>query len=132
MEDTSQNYPSRFRRVENLHIVFWLFKDLSWCLHLRILGALMIVPTFVVSIAITWRTRHMVAELCHNVAVTFWIIANSYWMLCEFLHVEDKPLGDHLVMKHLAVVPFLLGIGTLAYYYLYYRLTRERAQPSAL
>ena len=24
--------PSRYRRLENLHIVFWLFKDISWCM----------------------------------------------------------------------------------------------------
>jgi hypothetical protein len=132
MESPPQSYPGRFRRTENLHIVFWLFKDLSWCLHLRVLGALMILPTFVVSLAITWRARHIVSELCHNVAVTFWIIANSYWMLCEFLHVEDRPLGEHLAMKHLAVIPFALGIGTLGYYYLYHRLLRKRADPETL
>ncbi len=129
MENLPQTEPNRFRPTENLHIVFWLFKDLSWCLHLRVLGTLMILPTFFVSLVITWRTRHLVAELCHNVAVTFWIIANSFWMLCEFLNAEDKPVGKHLLLKHLAAIPFALGIGTLGYYYLYHRLIRKCADP---
>ncbi len=132
MESPTQTSPSRFRRTENLHIVFWLFKDLSWCLQLRILGALMILPTFVVSLVITWRTRHIVAELFHNVAVTFWIIANSFWMLCEFLNVEDRPISKFLMLKHLAVIPFALGIGTLAYYYLYHRLFRKLTDTETL
>ena len=76
----TQNYiiPLRYRKMENLHIVFWLFKDISWCLIWKPLGITMIIPTFVISLVIAWRTRQYVSELCHNVAINVWIAANSY------------------------------------------------------
>jgi len=42
--------PARYRKLENLHIVFWLFKDISWCMIWRELGILMIIPTLSVAI----------------------------------------------------------------------------------
>src|SRR6185503_8500062 len=76
--------PARYRRMENMHIVFWLFKDISWCLGWKVLGIAMIVPTLSIPIAIAWRTREIKAELAHNLAVAFWISANSLWMIAEF------------------------------------------------
>jgi len=65
--------PLRYRKMENLHIVFWLFKDLAWCLEWRMVGVVMIIPTFVISLVITWRTRHIVAEVCGN-SLCNWIV----------------------------------------------------------
>ncbi len=70
--------PARFRRTENLHIVFWLIKDVCWAMLWRPLGIVMIVPTVGAAFLITWQTRHIKAELLHNLAVCFWIIANAY------------------------------------------------------
>ena len=71
MSHTS-NYviPARYRRMENMHIVFWLFKDISWCMIWKELGIAMIFPTLIVSIIIAWRTRSMKSELAHNLAIT--------------------------------------------------------------
>ena len=33
-------------------------------------GIVMIVPTLTISMLIAWRTKHIVAELCHNLAIT--------------------------------------------------------------
>src|SRR6476661_5389894 len=68
--------PQRYRRMENLHILFWLLKDISWCMVWRPLGLLMIIPTLAVAIVITIRTRRYMSEFCHNLAVVFWILAN--------------------------------------------------------
>lgn len=107
--------------MENLHIVFWLFKDLSWCMVWKPLGIIMIVPTFTISVVIAWRTRQIVSELCHNLAVSIWILANSYWMISEFFHFDAEPLFGEYTFKHLAVIPFVAGIVILAYYYLWWR-----------
>jgi len=64
--------------MENLHIVFLLFKDVAWCMIWKPLGITMIFPTLLVSILIAWQTRHLMSELCHNLAITCWISANSY------------------------------------------------------
>lgn len=113
--DTSPNeplyaIPARFRRLENLHIVFWLLKDLCWVMLWKPLGVAMIVPTIGAAGLITWQTRHIKSELLHNVAVLFWILANSYWMLTEFFFKDDS-------LRYWAVIPFSLGLVTVCYYY---------------
>ena len=124
MENNSPQYyqiPVKYRVMENMHIVFWLLKDLGWCLIWKPLGIVMILPTFIISLVICWRSRQYVSELCHNVAITFWICANSYWMLSEFFGIDSKIISGTITYKNLAVIPFGLGILTLAYYYVWWR-----------
>jgi hypothetical protein len=110
--------PASFRRMENLHIVFWLLKDVSWCMVWKPLGLLMIVPTLAIAVVIAWRTRHLASELAHNLAIVLWISANSYWMISEFFGFDDKLVWAGVTGKHLAIIPFTLGLLVLAYYYL--------------
>jgi hypothetical protein len=113
--------PLKYRKMENMHIVFWLFKDISWCLIWKPLGILMIFPTFIISLMIAWRTRQYVSELCHNVAISLWILANSYWMISEFLEFDTMIVTGNITFKHLALIPFLSGVAVLMYYYLYWK-----------
>jgi hypothetical protein len=110
--DTQNEYviPARFRKMENTHILFWLLKDISWCLTLKWLGIAMIVPTLAIAGAIAWRTRKIVSELSHNLAIFFWICANSFWMVTEFFGVDEH-------LKPYALIPFFLGLVPLIYYY---------------
>jgi hypothetical protein len=109
--------PLQYRKMENLHIVFWLLKDIGWCLIWKPLGMIMIFPTLIISIVIAYRTRHMFSELCHNLAITFWITANSYWMISEFAGFDALHVYGNITYKHLALVPFLMGLLCLVYYY---------------
>lgn len=121
--------PARYRKLENLHIVFWLFKDISWCMIWRELGILMIIPTLSVAIYIAYRTREIKSELAHNLAVAFWISANSYWMISEFFGFDDANVFGRYEGKHLAMIPFIIGVIILAWYYLIQRpkeVKRER------
>ena len=115
------NIPIKYRRMENLHIVFWIFKDIGWCMGFSLLGITMIVPTLLISIIIAWRTRTIVSELCHNLAITVWISANSFWMCTEFFGVDHVEIGYGFTVKHLAMIPFLIGMLILAYYYIWYK-----------
>jgi hypothetical protein len=116
---SNENYsiPAKFRRMENMHITFWLLKDISWCMIWKELGVAMIVPTLSVAIWIAWKNRHIVSELAHNLAIVFWITANAYWMISEFTGFDDTPVYNDFTGKHLALIPFLLGAGILLYYY---------------
>ena len=87
----------------------------------RPLGITMIVPTVIVAFILAWRNRAIMSELCHNLAVICWITANSYWMISEFFEFESKPLILELTYKHLALIPFLLGLIPLIFYYLYWK-----------
>jgi hypothetical protein len=115
------NIPIAYRKMENLHIVFWIFKDIGWCMGFTWLGISMIVPTMIVSIVIAWRTRQIVSELCHNIAITVWISANAFWMCTEFFKIDHVPIGYGLTVKHLAMIPFLIGMFILGYYYIWYK-----------
>ncbi len=126
---SKQDYtiPLRYRKMENLHIVFWLFKDVAWCLGFSILGITMIFPTLIIALIISWRTRHIVSELCHNLAIAVWISANSYWMITEFVGIDEKILFDHYTFKDLALIPFVTGILILAFYYLIWKPRHKEA-----
>lgn len=122
--------PLRYRKMENLHIVFWLFKDISWCMIWKPLGIAMIFPTLIIAIVIMLRTRQFMSEVCHNLAIVVWISANSYWMISEFLHFDTNPLFGEYTYKHLAIIPFMVGIIILGYYYLWWQPRNKDAADS--
>jgi len=116
-KDEQYIIPARFRRMENMHIVFWLLKDISWCMIWRELGLAMFIPTLTIAIMIAWRTRTIKAELAHNLAITFWITANGYWMISEFFGFDEVIVWDWVTGKHMALIPFITGALILLYYY---------------
>ena len=113
--------PARYRKMENMHILFWLLKDISWCMIWKPLGIAMIFPTLIISIVIAWRTRAFVSELAHNLAVSFWITANSYWMISEFFGFDETPIIYGIEGKFLSVIPFAIGLLILIYYYVFHK-----------
>lgn len=115
--ENTYKIPLRYRKMENLHIVFWLFKDMSWCMNWKSLGIAMIFPTLLIAIIISWQNRQYMSELCHNLAITCWITANAYWMVSEFFNFGGTPLFQEYTFKHLALIPFIAGMLLLAFYY---------------
>ncbi len=118
MTEPTYTIPLRYRKTENLHIVFWLMKDISWCLMWRTLGMIMIVPTLGAAIFITWRAKHNRTDFAHNLAVVFWITANAWWMIAEFFEFDEKPILLGIDGRHWAIVPFVIGAIVLAAHYL--------------
>lgn len=100
----------RIRKYENLHILLWLLKDTSWLLGLKALGIFMIFPTLSFAIFITYISRANESDLFHNLAIIFWIIANSFWMITEFMGVEEE-------YKIYAIIPFTIGLTIIFSYY---------------
>src|SRR5690349_17841207 len=118
--------PQRYRKMENMHIVFWIFKDISWCLNWKVFGILMIIPTLTVSIVIAWRTRKIISELAHNLAVSLWITANALWMISEFFYFDEIQIWRSFEGRHLALIPFFAGVVILANYYLFQKHKEEK------
>lgn len=118
MSMPTYSVPLAHRRTENLHIAFWLAKDISWCLIWRTLGMIMIVPTLSAAIFITWRARHLREDLAHNLAVVFWITANAWWMTAEFFQFDETALWHGITGRQFALVPFGIGAAVLAWHYL--------------
>ena len=105
--------PDRFRRIENMHIIFWLIKDISWAMLWKPIGLLMFIPTLSVAALIAWQTRKLKSELYHNLAILFWITANGYWMIVEFFWTEFD------FLRFYAAIPFSIGILFIAAYYVF-------------
>ncbi len=123
--------PARFRKMENMHIIFWLIKDVSWLMIWKVLGIVMIFPTLIISIIIAYRTRKIKSELAHNLAVTFWITANSAWMIAEFFELDEIAVWQQFQGKHISLIPFVIGLLILLYYYLFQKTTEEKQEQVA-
>lgn len=107
------NEPAMFhslRASENFHIVLWLFKDICWVMDLKTAGVIMVVPTVAMALHIMWRSRRDTGELLHCIAVVFWIMANSTWMIGEFFYDDGT--------RPLAIGFFVAGILVVLWYYL--------------
>lgn len=96
-------------KFDNMHVLLWLVKDTCWMLEWRVLGTAMILPTIAVAVLLAARSR-LERVFWINLAICFWISANSYWMLCEFFGHED--------IKNWAGLPFGCGFVAVATYYL--------------
>ena len=123
-----ENYtiPLKYRKIENLHIVFWLIKDLCWCVVFKPLAIAMIIPTLIIAAGITWQNRKIATEFYHNIAVFFWIVANCLWMFSEFYNFAEIAVIGTLTGKNLAIFPFSIGIGFLVYYYFVHRIFKRK------
>lgn len=92
-------------------------KDTCWLMEWRELGIAMVIPTIGVAIAITVKTFRD-PEFWINLAICFWITANSFWMGCEFFKHEQY--------KYYAAIPFAFGFVCVGVFYLR-RLIQKRS-----
>jgi hypothetical protein len=100
------------RHYENLHIPLWLIKDTCWMMEYKILGISMIFPTIIVAVILlikSWQQEGN--DFWINLAICFWIAANSYWMVTEFIGVDDD-------YKTFALIPFIAGMLCVLVFYL--------------
>lgn len=102
------NVLDKVRKYENLHIVFWLIKDTCWMLEVRWMGAIMMVPTLFLALYLVFKTKHT-HDIFINLAIFFWILANSFWMMMEFFN------NNHY--KNFASIPFILGFVFVGFFY---------------
>ena len=103
------------RYWENMHIPLWLLKDTCWMMEWRYLGVIMIIPTVITALYILYKSR-IHNEFYINLAICFWITANSYWMCSEFFGFVEY--------KNLAGIPFILGMISVSVYY--FRQSRRK------
>ncbi len=93
--------------------------DACWALNLKIPALIMIIPTMLVAMLITYQTRKITGELLHNLAINFWITANCTWMIGEFFGWDANLIGPY-GLREFSVLPFGIGLLILGYYYLVY------------
>lgn len=74
----------------------------------KLAGTLLIAPAVVVAAVIAWKTRDDQERFLPNLAVCFWIIANSIWMLGEFFQFNFHA-GSFIF--------FITGVLSISWYY---------------
>lgn len=104
---------SRQEKYDNLHIILWLIKDMCWSIDSK-LGVIFVIPTILVSIWLFFKSR-TISAWYHNLAVCFWITANSLWMVSELYKFEEKT-------KPIVIILFVIGLIILSYYYIKYHI----------
>jgi hypothetical protein len=109
MKSSLLSAPASSSRFDDSHILLWLIKDTCWMLEWRVLGTIMIAPTIAVAILLAMRSRGQRAFWI-NLAICFWITANAYWMVTEFVGVDEY--------KDFAGIPFACGLISVAVFYL--------------
>ena len=92
---------NKIKLTENIHVCFWLVKDLCWMMEYKTLGFLMIIPTIMLAIWIVYKTANNI-DLWINLSVLFWIISNAIWMILEFISKEQ--------FKNWISIPFCIGL----------------------
>jgi uncharacterized membrane protein (GlpM family) len=63
---------------------------MCWAMLWKIPGLIMIAPTFALALFIAIRSRKNSFQLLPNLAILFWIIANSIWMIDEFFEADIR------------------------------------------
>jgi hypothetical protein len=99
----------KIRVYENIHILFWLIKDLSWVMLWKPLGLLMIIPTVGFAIWFCIKT-FSINEFYVYLATLFWILANGIWMVLEFYSLEQY--------KFISAIIFIFGLISVVVYLL--------------
>jgi hypothetical protein len=90
---------------------------MCWSIDSKI-GAMLALPTIAVSIWILFKAK-TVSAIYHNIAVCFWITANSLWMISEMYKFEDKA-------KPIVIILFATGLLAIASYYLFTALDKKK------
>lgn len=93
--------------LETVHIPLWLVKDLCWLMNYKTLGVIVAVPTNIVAVIMAVITHKDRERFLPNVAIIFWILANTNWMLAEFYNFNTR--GSSLY-------PFVLGLLVFGFY----------------
>ncbi len=97
----------KLRKTENLHVVFWLFKDMCWMLEFKTAGAIMILPTLAMAFYVLYLSKNDINLITVNLAIIFWICANSAWMISDFYNN---------IPKSISLIFFIGGILTMLVY----------------
>jgi hypothetical protein len=90
------SYLKTFRQYENLHMYFWLAKDLCWNRSNLILWFVMLVPAVFLAadfFFISAFCKNSVVDTVHYATIFLWVLGNATWALGEFFFIDhDQPI----------------------------------------
>ncbi len=105
---------SKLKKLENIHIVFWLFKDSFWMLNFQFLAIVMVIPTIIIAIINVFISKKTLDIYIH-IAILCWILANCIWMFNEF----------YVMTFYKYYASLFFGLGLLFMLLYFFRLYRK-------
>ncbi len=86
-------FPS-WRDYENIHIFFWLGKDVAWNGLIQPMWVIFVIPTFLVALDFVITSlfnKYTVIDHAHYVSVMLWVMGNAIWACGElwFANYDD-------------------------------------------
>lgn len=97
------------RYAENIHLYFWLFKDLAWSLRYTDFGmtfgtiAVIWLGVLYYNAIKTWSTE----EIYFLIPTTLWLMGNYLWMMGELENNDDaiyRPQGRNCMIAGIVIV----------------------------
>lgn len=90
------SYFKSWRQYEHIHTFFWCGKDWSWMRRIEYSWIAFSIPTVLIAVDFIWssfRTRRMMIETVHYIAILMWIIGNLVWGYGElYISNDDDPI----------------------------------------
>lgn len=84
-----------WRDYENVHVLFWLGKDIAWNGGYQALWVMFAVPTTLIAlefVLVTFLTKQTFIDHMHYLAQLLWVSANLVWAIGELWHLDsDEP-----------------------------------------
>ena len=72
-------------QIDTWHILLWLLKDTLWVMSFKYLAIAMIVPTVLYTLYILKKHYQQRIYFFNYLAILFWLLGNSFWILNDFL-----------------------------------------------
>lgn len=96
------------RYVENIHLYFWLLKDLAWSLRYTDFGMTFgtIAVLFLGVLYYNAIKTTSSEEILYVITMTFWLIGNYLWMMGELQYDDDgiaRPRGRALMIVGICI-----------------------------
>lgn len=102
-------YFKNFRQYENVHMYFWIAKDLSWNQSNKLMWLLFLGPTLFLSadyIFLSLLRKNATIDTVHFLSGFIWVIGNSIWAFGElFYSSQDGNQQKLLILNKRSIAP---------------------------
>lgn len=86
---------SSWTDYENVHVLFWLGKDVAWNREIPAMWVVFMIPTLLVGSDFAWKTlvkKRLVIDHAHYAAQLFWVLSNAIWAAVELFFPNSSTL----------------------------------------
>jgi len=91
-------------KLDFLHFSFWLLKDICWLLKWKLLATIMVIPTFLLTVYILFKTKKFISS---TGIFSSWVMMNIFWMLHELYDIPLFFAKSFIVIGLITLVSYI-------------------------